>query len=106
LEGVLQTAASVLLIPSTRARPAMSMISTTDMPAENIDDATNGTPAGGTVDEEGPSPFKRQKQTDCRSSTTSYWPYSPEAHHLFCPRRGGRTSVVGVTVFMKAHRRQ
>ena len=100
-ERMHQIAASELLIPSTSARPAaMSMISTTDTTAENIGDATNGAPAGGTVEEEeGSSPFKRQKQTDSRrTSTTSYWPYSPEAHHLFRPRRGGGTSVAGVTV--------
>jgi hypothetical protein len=76
-----------------------SVIRTTaDTTAKNIDDDTNNVPAGQTVEEDGSSPFKRQKQTDRRSSTTSYWPYSPEAHHLFCLRRRGGTSAVGVTV--------
>ena len=100
-EKVLEYAATVHIIPSTRARPAAAACaSVEDMTtAEN----TNGDPAGQTIeDQQGPSPSKRQRtdaplDSSTRSNTTTYWA-SPEAHALFRPRRRNGGSVSGVTV--------
>ena len=94
----METAANVLVIPSTRARPcpgdSIPVLSITTAGAVNID--VN-------EDEEQPSPSKRHRihaplnVGGSSSFTTSLWPYSPEAYHLFRPssRSGGDTFLVG-----------
>jgi hypothetical protein len=94
----METAANVLVIPSTRARPctgdSIPVLATTTAGAVNID--VN-------EDEEQSSPSKRHRihapsnVGGSSSSTTSYWPYSPEAYQLFWPssRSGGDTLLVG-----------
>ena len=57
-EKVLEYAANVLVIPSTRARPAPARASVEDTTtAEN----TNGDPAGQSIEDQAPSPSKRQR---------------------------------------------
>jgi hypothetical protein len=88
-ERVLEFASNVLLIPSSRARPAALSIRVTDTTAEYA----NGDPARQIIEEQGPSPSMRQT-TDVplcssnRRNMTSHWA-SPEARSLFCPRRQG-----------------
>ena len=79
-DRVLQAAANVLVIPSTRARPA---ISSTAILHDN-DSTIEG-------DE---SPNKRPRIEE-RTTTMSYWPDSPEARQVFRPRtmRTMRTAV-------------
>jgi hypothetical protein len=95
-EKVLEFAANVLVIPSTRARPAAIAICVADTTAEKTNDGF----AEQSIEDQGPSPSKRQRTDaplDSRSNTTTYWA-SPEAHSLFCPRRRSGGSVSGVSV--------
>ncbi|KAI2493758.1 hypothetical protein MHU86_20763 [Fragilaria crotonensis] len=98
-ERVMEIAANVLVIPSTRARPCtgnlIPVLATT---------ATDGDNVNANEDEEQPSPSKRHRAHapasvgDGSSTTrTSYWPFSLEAFRLFRPssRSGGDTLLVG-----------
>jgi hypothetical protein len=85
-EMVMGYAANVLVIPSTRARPGSGG------PAPVLP-----TPVGGGSERtdanegEGESPSKRHRAADTASTgsigSSSYWPSSPEAYHLFRPSR-------------------
>ena len=84
-EKVMEYASSVLVIPSTRARPGGSF---DPAPAVIAAATVRGSNADSNEDHEGqPSPSKRHRTntTTISSHSRSYWPCSPEAYHLFRP---------------------
>ena len=93
-ERVLEHAASVLVIPSTRARPAALTILGEDEMTGCIDDIATSA--------ERPSPHKRprieeeEEEPQVPKTTFSYWPDSPEARQVFHPitRRRRATAAV------------
>ncbi|KAI2513104.1 hypothetical protein MHU86_1396 [Fragilaria crotonensis] len=99
-EKVLEVAANVLVIPSTRARPEVAAsppISGATATADNVG-MTLDEPEVDSVDPDSSdtleeSPCKRQRLHDM----SAYWPRSPEAYHLFRPRgfnnRGSSTPI-------------
>ncbi len=82
---MLEFATNVLVVPSITARPAALAICVADIKAGK----TNGNLAEQSIEDQGPSPSKR--------NTITYWA-SPEAHSLFCPRRQSGGCVSGVSV--------
>jgi hypothetical protein len=94
-ERVLEIAANVLVIPSTRARP--STVDSTTVLATSV-----GADADADADVQ-ESPNKRQRVENV-AGTCSYWPESPEAYQLFKPRRssgdggGGSDSTDTTTI--------
>lgn len=86
-ERVLEIAANVLVIPSTRARPS-TVDSTTVVLATSVGADVVANPD---VQE---SPNKRQRVENVTATCSYYWPESPEAYQLFRPRQssgdGGR----------------
>ncbi|KAI2492026.1 hypothetical protein MHU86_22522 [Fragilaria crotonensis] len=78
-ERVLQHAANVLVIPSTRGRPS-TVENAPVLPTTRV-----GHP--GTNENENASPLKRQRVDNvAQSPSCLYWPESPEAYQLFRPR--------------------
>ena len=87
-ERVLEAAANVLMIPSTRARPALLMVP----PTTNFLDTGDGNVTVTNINEDEQSPNKRQRIVNDDASyqaqtTIAYWPDSPEAIQLFQPMR-------------------
>jgi hypothetical protein len=76
-EKVIEAAANVLVVPSTRARPTSTVDSSVHVSRADAD-ANEG-------DQE--SPNKRQRVHNVAAGAFAYWPESPEAYHLFRPRR-------------------
>ena len=74
---VLDIAANVLVIPSTRARPSTVDITTVLATSIDSDDSAD--------DNARQSPNKRQR-VENDAGVCSYWPESPEAYQLFRPR--------------------
>ena len=87
-ERVLESAANVLIIPSTRARP--STVENTPVHTKTTDVSDSNADSN---DNEKESPNKRQR-IDSVAGTCSNWPASPEAYQLFRPRgnNGGGNS--------------
>jgi hypothetical protein len=77
---VLEKAANVLIIPSTRARPS-TIGNTSLLPMTTVGDADADK-------NENQLPNKRQRVDIIAATACSYWPESPEAYQLFTPRRG------------------
>ncbi|KAI2488670.1 hypothetical protein MHU86_6071 [Fragilaria crotonensis] len=94
-EKVMEAAANVLVIPSTRSRPALDTMITTPVNTE----ATTGGRIGDIVEQ---SPSKRARIGDtgaaavmiaADASSSSYWPCSPEAYRVFKPpKKHGTTN--------------
>jgi hypothetical protein len=79
-EKVMEAAANVLVIPSTRARPDLSL-AVVNMTGANKNDTQDGT----AHEDEQPSPQKRPRLERVETLDTSYWPNSPEARQVFHP---------------------
>ncbi|KAI2493982.1 hypothetical protein MHU86_20556 [Fragilaria crotonensis] len=84
-ERVLETASNALIIPSTRARPAITLATRVDTTeSTNLDDV-----CAEAINEQ-PSPQKRPRLEHREEDSVvpmSYWPDSPEARRLFRPTR-------------------
>ena len=87
-ERVLQYAANVLVIPSTRGRPS-TVENAPVLPTTRVGHS-------GTNENENESPKKRQRVDNVVGSSCLYWPESPEAYQLFRPREysGGVVAFV------------
>ena len=84
-ERVLEVAANVLAVPSTRARPAL-LVSTTNLFLKKDDISDGSVAVTNDINEGEPSQKKWQRMNDGAShqvQTSAYWPNSPEANHLF-----------------------
>ncbi|KAI2509037.1 hypothetical protein MHU86_5413 [Fragilaria crotonensis] len=89
-ERVLQHAANVLVIPSTRGRPS-TVENAPVLPTTRV-----GHP--GTNENENASPLKRQRVDNvAQSPSCLYWPESPEAYQLIRPREYNGGAIVDNT---------
>ena len=98
-EKVVEAAANVLIIPSTRARPAAAAVPSCS-PTDNVSITRyepeidlSVEPDSAILEE---SPSKRQRLLEI----SSYWPKSPEAYYLFRPRgydNKSSTTIAGET---------
>ena len=77
----MEVAENVLVIPSTRARPDLSL-ALVNMTGTNKNETQGGTAY---EDEQQPSPQKRPRLEMVEALDTSYWPNSPEARQVFHP---------------------
>ena len=77
-DKVMAAASNVLVIPSTRARPALTRV---DIQVADTNTAVTTRTEDGT-----PSPQKRPRIEMSEFCAMSYWPDSPEARQVFQPR--------------------
>ena len=102
-ERVLQNAANVLVIPSTRGRPS-TVKNAPVMPTTTV------VHLPGTDENDTESPNKRQRIEDNVAGLSClYWPESPEAYQLFRPRdysSGGVAIVIDSTDATKVMKTQ
>ena len=89
-ERVLEVAANVFAIPSTRARPALLESTTNFLENSDIGLSDGSISVININGEEHQSPNKRQMINDgasLQAQPFAYWPNSPDANQLFQPRK-------------------